>query len=398
MEKVDITIIGAGIVGAAVAWHIQQRWPRKKIRILEKEQEPAQHQTGRNSGVIHAGVYYAPGSLKARYCRQGLEDTYEFCQKFGIRHQRTGKLLVATDEVEAQRMETLFHRCQENQLDPVMLSASELLSREPNVTGVGAIYVDQTGIADYRGITQCLLEQAREKGAQVLFGHEVLDIEEHSSDSLISTPQGSFTTELLINCAGLQSDRIIRMMCNDIDFAIIPFKGEYYLLPPKYNDVVKHLIYPIPDPELPFLGVHLTRMVNGTVTVGPNAVLSFGREAYQKTGFHLKDTIEMLGFAGFRKVISKNMKSGLQEFKNSFYKPGYLKLVQKYCPQIQLQDLLPYPAGIRAQAVSEQGELIHDFKFVETSRSLHVGNAPSPAATSAMPIARAICDKLADKM
>ncbi|XOV78436.1 MAG: L-2-hydroxyglutarate oxidase [Aestuariibacter sp.] len=398
MEKVDITIIGAGIVGAAVAYQLQKRWPQKKIVILEKESAPAQHQTGRNSGVIHAGVYYAPGSLKAKYCRQGLADTYEFCRKYQIAHQQTGKLLVATNEVEAQRMEQLYARCQQNQLQPLLLSGAELKSLEPNISGVGAIFVEQTGIADYRGITECLLQQVQANGGTVYFQQQVRDVEERSNDIQVVTQNKTVHSELLINCGGLHSDRIIRMLCSELDFAIVPFKGEYYLLPPKYNDVVKHLIYPIPDPDLPFLGVHLTRMVDGSVTVGPNAVLAFGREAYNKSSFDWQDTLEMMRFSGFRKVLKNNFKSGLQEFKNSLFKPGYLKLVQKYCPQIELQDLLPYPSGIRAQAVSKDGELIHDFKFVETNRSLHVGNAPSPAATSAMPIARAICDKLSTKI
>lgn len=398
MKKTDVVVIGAGIVGAAAAYQITRRWPNKSVLVVEKETAPAQHQTGRNSGVIHAGVYYAPGSLKAQYCREGLQETYALCQQHNIAHLNTGKLIVATNALEEERMMALYERCQQNELSPTLLSEKQLHRLEPNITGKGAILVGQTGIADYKGITRCLLAQVETSGGQIVYGQQVKAIDERSDEIRITTTNQALRADVLVNCAGLHADKIIRMVVENLDFAIVPFKGEYFLLPPKYNDIVKHLIYPVPDPDLPFLGVHLTRMVDGTVTVGPNAVLAMGREAYGKIEVNPRDCLDMLQFSGFRKVIAKNFKSGLREFKNSVYRPGYLKLVQKYCPQISLSDLRPYPSGIRAQAVSKEGELIHDFKFVDTPRSLHVGNAPSPAATSAMPIAKAICEKLDAKL
>lgn len=394
----DVTIIGGGIVGAATAWQLKQQYPTKKILLLEKEQQPALHQTGRNSGVIHAGVYYAPGSLKAEYCRQGVEETIAFCEQNNIAYQQCGKLLVATNEVEQKRLEALYQRCEQNQLQPQLLSQAQLILKEPNIQGREAIFVKQTGIVDYSLVTKAMLEQFSKAGGHVMYGQQVTSLRESPVHIDVATQDNRFNTRLMVACAGLMADRLISMLGIEPDFQIIPFRGEYFRLPEKYNDIVKHLIYPIPDPELPFLGVHLTRMIDGSVTVGPNAVLAFKREGYNKTDFSLKDMQQMLSFSGFWPLIKANANSGLQEFKNSCYKAGYLELVRKYCPRIQLQDLQSYPSGVRAQAVSKQGELIHDFKFVETEHSLHVGNAPSPAATSAIPIAKAIMEKLRHKL
>lgn len=396
MQHSDICIIGGGIVGAATALKLIQAYPEKHILLLEKEASPAQHQTGRNSGVIHAGVYYQPGSLKAQYCREGLQRTIAYCQQFNLPYEQCGKLLVATNDLEMERMQGLFQRCQENQLNPELLDENQLSVREPNITGLGAIWVKDTGIVDYVKLTAHMLTQFQELGGKVEFSSKVVGLEETGQHIKIQTNQSEYQSEFLVNCAGLQSDRLTKMMGLDVDFEIIPFRGEYYLLAEKHNQVVNHLIYPIPDPDLPFLGVHLTRMIDGTVTVGPNAVLALGRESYHKTDVCMKDVAQMMRFPGIWPMLKKNLKSGLNELKNSMFKSGYLSLVQKYCPNIQLDDLLPYPSGIRAQAVSKNGELIHDFKFVSSARSLHVGNAPSPAATSAMPIADAIYDQCKD--
>ena len=393
MKQSDICIIGGGIVGAATALKLIQAFPKKKIVLLEKETQPARHQTGRNSGVIHAGVYYQPGSLKAQYCREGLQRTIAYCQQYDLPYEQCGKLLVATNDIEMERMQSLYQRCQDNALKPEWLDASQLKQREPNITGEGAIWVEDTGIVDYIKLTAHFLAQFTAKGGEVCYSHQVTGIAEHADSIAIETNQQGFQTEFLINCAGLQSDRLAKMMGLELDFEIIPFRGEYYLLAEKHNKVVNSLIYPIPDPELPFLGVHLTKMIDGTVTVGPNAVLAMGREAYAKTDFNLPDMRAMMRFSGTWPMLKKNLKSGLNEMKNSVFKSGYLSLVQKYCPRIQKEDLLPYRSGIRAQAVSSSGELIHDFKFINSTRSLHVGNAPSPAATSAMPIADAIYDR-----
>ncbi|PID64623.1 MAG: L-2-hydroxyglutarate oxidase [Gammaproteobacteria bacterium] len=398
----DYAIIGGGIVGLSTAWQLQQRHPDKSILLIEKEDGYAHHQTGHNSGVIHAGVYYAPGSLKAKFCKQGVTETIAFCNQHGIKYDQCGKLLVATDAQEYERMKDLYERCQKNELEVEWLADAEALkAREPNVVGIGGIFVPATGIVNYREICNKMAALFEEQGGTVALSHQVTGLSEDADKITITTHHSNgskdFDAKFLIACAGLAADRVTKMLDIDVDFQIIPYRGEYYLLPPQHNDIVNHLIYPIPDPELPFLGVHLTRMINGTVTVGPNAVQGFKREGYGKLNFSFKDTLQMITFAGFWKVSLKHLKSGLMETKNSWYKPGYLKRVQKYAPQLTLDDLQPYPAGIRAQAVMGNGDLVHDFLFAETARSLHVCNAPSPAATSAIPIGGYICDKVAEK-
>jgi L-2-hydroxyglutarate oxidase len=396
--KADIVVIGAGIIGAATAWQLIQQYPTKKVLLLEKEPQVARHQTGRNSGVIHAGVYYPADSLKAKYCKQGLAATIQFCQKYHLPFSQCGKLLVATNPQEVQRMYALFERCQDNQLDPVLLTQQALKNIEPNVTGEEAILVKKTAITSYAAITDTLVKLFVHAGGEVRFEQQVVAMSESETGLSVHTTNDNIQCRFLVNCAGLHADRIAKMLGADIDYQIVPFKGEYFRLPAKYNDLVKHLIYPIPDPNLPFLGVHLTRMIDGTITVGPNAVLAFAREGYDKWQFSLKDNVELVKFAGTWPLIKQHFGSGLTEFKNSVYKKGYLALVQKYCPKITLEDLQPYPSGIRAQAVDKSGALIHDFKFFETEHSLHIGNAPSPAATSALPIAKSIVQRLADKL
>jgi len=394
----DVVVIGAGIIGAATAWQLVQQYPRKKILLLEKESQAARHQTGRNSGVIHAGVYYPADSLKAKYCKQGLEATIQFCQKYNLPYSQCGKLLVATNSQEVQRMHDLYARCKDNQLEPILLSQQALNNIEPNVTGEEAILVKKTAITNYTAITDTLVKLFVAAGGVVQFNQQVVAISESEIGLSVDTTNDTIQCRILVNCAGLHADRIAKMLDVDIDYQIVPFKGEYFRLPAKYNDLVKHLIYPIPDPNLPFLGVHLTKMIDGSITVGPNAVLAFAREGYDKWQFSFEDNLELLKFSGTWPLIKQHFGSGLTEFKNSMYKKGYLELVQKYCPKITLEDLQPYPSGIRAQAVDKTGALIHDFKFLETEHSLHIGNAPSPAATSALPIAESILLKLADKL
>lgn len=400
-QPYDYIILGGGIVGISTAWQLQQRQPDKRILLIEKESGYAQHQTGHNSGVLHAGVYYAPGSLKAQFCKAGVSATIAFCEKYHIDYKQCGKLLVATNEVEYQRMQTLYQRCQENELEVEWLTAEQLKVREPHIVGIGALFVPTTGIVDYRKICEKMADIFIQSGGYVALSHQVTALQENSEKITVSTTHNNqsvtFDGKFLIACTGLSADHVAQMMKIDIDFQIIPYRGEYYRLPPRYNNIVNHLIYPIPDPDLPFLGVHLTRMIDGSVTVGPNAVQGFKREGYGKWNFNWKDTFTMLKFPGFWKVTLQNLRAGLMETKNSWYKPGYLKRVQKYCPQLTLDDLQPYPAGIRAQAVLTNGELVHDFLFAESARSLHVCNAPSPAATSAIPIGNYICDKVAAK-
>ena len=393
-EQYDYLIIGGGIVGLSTAWQLQQQCPDKRIVLLEKESAFAQHQTGHNSGVIHAGVYYAPGSLKAEFCLEGVEKTIQFCQDNGIKYDQCGKLLVATNPLEHERMLALYERCHQNQLDVELLDAAQLKEREPNIQGLGAILVKTTGIVDYRQVCNKMAERFRETGGQTLLNTQVTAMEEDSDEIRVQTNQGTFHCRYLICCSGLMADRMTRMLGIETDFQIVPFRGEYYRLPEDKNDVVKHLIYPIPDPDLPFLGVHLTRMIDGSVTVGPNAVQGWKREGYGKINISPTDIWDMVRFPGFWRVLKKHLFTGLVETKNSLWKPGYLKLVQKYCPSVKLQDLEPYPAGIRAQAVLKDGTLVHDFLFAESPHSLHVCNAPSPAATSAIPIGRHIVERV----
>jgi L-2-hydroxyglutarate oxidase len=392
--KYDFIIIGAGIVGLSTAWHLQRASDRARILLLEKEAAPARHQTGHNSGVVHAGVYYEPGSLKARFCREGARATYAFCRENGVACEQTGKLLVATNKVELERMHRLFGRCRENGLDPEMLGPDELQDLEPAVTGTGAFLVKESGIVDFPGICNVMLEQFRQRGGVVRLSTEVTGITEHSQGISVHCGADKFNANRLVVCAGLMADRLARMQGLDHGFRIVPYRGEYYRLRPELSGLIKHLVYPIPDPALPFLGIHLTPMVDGTITVGPNAVQGWKREGYGAINFNLRDTTDMLVYPGFWKASARYFHHGIGEIRNSLWKPAYVAQVQKYCPRIEADDLEPYPAGIRAQAVTRDGSLLHDFLIEQTPRSLHLCNAPSPAATSAIPIGRHICNVL----
>ena len=389
----DFIVIGGGIVGASTALSLVTTYPEKRTILIEKEKSFASHQTGHNSGVIHAGVYYEPGSLKAKFCREGLEETINFCDLHNIPYENCGKLLVATSEVELARMDVLFERCKQNNIEVELIDQEQLRKIEPNINGIGAILVKSTSIVNYQSVTKKMIEQYEALGGEYLLDTEVVNLTENSDAIEIITNNETLKSRYLISCAGLMADRIAKMLNLEINFRIVPFRGEYYKLSEKHNTLVKHLIYPIPDPELPFLGIHLTKMIDGSVTVGPNAVLGFKREGYGKINLSPRDTLEMLSFKGFYKVIRNHFKSGITEMLNSKYKRGYLKQVNKYSPSIKLKDLQPYPAGIRAQAVLDDGTLVHDFLFVESERSIHVCNAPSPAATSAMPIGKYISEK-----
>jgi L-2-hydroxyglutarate oxidase len=390
----DFIIIGGGILAMSTAMQLIKAHPGQKILVLEKENGPAQHQTGRNSGVIHAGVYYTPGSLKARFCREGNRTTKEFCEKYQIPYEQCGKVLVATSELEMQRMRELWHRIEANGLDRQWLSASELREVEPNVIGLGGIFVPSSGIVDYRKITEVMASEFVNEGGEIRYACVVIGLDEQASEVVVKTSNGDFTTRFMISCAGLMADRIVRMLGKTPEFAICPFRGEYFKLPSQHNNIVNHLIYPIPDPSMPFLGVHLTRMIDGSVTVGPNAVLAWKREGYRKGDFSFSDTVSMLSNPGIRKALKRNIRSGFIEMKNSLYKQGYLNEVRKYCPSLTLDDLQPHPAGVRAQAISKNGDLIDDFLFVNTKRTFNVCNAPSPAATSAIPIGQHIVEEV----
>ncbi|MDF9757862.1 L-2-hydroxyglutarate oxidase [Pseudomonas hunanensis] len=390
----DYCIIGGGIVGLATAMALLTRRPGASLLILEKEASLGRHQTGHNSGVIHAGIYYAPGSLKADLCKRGAQATKDFCTEHGIAFEVCGKLLVASNDLEVQRMQALYERSQQNGLKVERLDAGALREREPNIVGKGALFLDATGIVDYQQVCDAMAKVIRQAGGEVRLSTAVRAIQEHADHVAVSTDGNTWRARQLVACAGLQSDRLARLAGVKIDHQIIPFRGEYYRLPASKNQIVNHLIYPIPDPELPFLGVHLTRMIDGSVTVGPNAVLGFGRENYRKFSVNWRDVAEYARFPGFWKTIWNNLGSGTAEMKNSLFKRGYLEQCRKYCPSLQVEDLLPYEAGIRAQAVMRDGTLVHDFLFAETPRMVHVCNAPSPAATSAIPIGQMIAEKI----
>jgi len=390
----DYLIIGGGIVGLSTAWQLQQRKPDSSILLLEKESELATHQTSRNSGVIHAGIYYTPGSLKAKFCKVGVEATIAFCRQYGIPVEQCGKLIVASNDEEHERLLGLFERASDNGLDVELLDASELRHREANIIGTGAIFLRTTGIADYPAITKEFANQFKKLGGEVRLNSVVTNLHESSGAVTATLADGQeISAGFLIVCGGLMADRLAMMQGIDIDFRVIPFRGEYYQLPPDKTDIVKHLIYPVPNPELPFLGIHLTRMIDGSVTVGPNALQGWKREGYGRININARDILEMVRFPGFWKALRNNFRTGLREIRNSIWKRGYLKQIHKYCPSITIDDLLPYRTGVRAMAVKRDGSLVDDFLLVESPRSLHVCNAPSPAATSAIPIGAHICDR-----
>lgn len=389
----DYCVIGGGIVGLATAMAILKRQPGASLILLEKENRLAQHQTGHNSGVIHAGIYYAPGSLKAELCRRGALATKEFCREHGIPVEVCGKIVVATNNLEVERMDALFERARKNGIDVERIDAAELKRLEPHINGLGGLFVRSTGIVDYRLVSEKMGQFIRSAGADIQLGVNVQAIRESSDHVTILAGERDWTAKRVIACAGLQSDRLAKAAGLEIEHQIVPFRGEYYRLPASRNNIVRHLIYPIPDPALPFLGVHLTRMIDGGVTVGPNAVLGFAREGYPKFSFRLRDVTEYMMFPGFWKTIDHHLRFGAIEMRNSIWKAGYLEECRKYCPELTLADLLPQEAGIRAQAVLRDGTLVHDFLFLETPRMLHVCNAPSPAATSSIPIGDMIADR-----
>ena len=394
MTTYDFCVVGGGIVGLATAMALLERNPGARLVLLEKERGLATHQTGHNSGVIHSGIYYAPGSLKADLCKRGEQATKDFCTAHAIPFVTCGKTLVATNALELERLEALVGRARENGIASERLDESELRRREPNITGLGALFVPATAIVDYRAVCGAMARVLRSAGAEIVLGAEVAAIRESAHDVVVEAGKRRWTASRLVACAGLQSDRLARLAGLPVTHQIVPFRGEYYRLPGGKNDIIRSLIYPVPDPDLPFLGIHLTRMIDGSVTVGPNAVLGLSREGYPKLAFDLRDVAQYLRFPGLWRVLVKYRRSVRAELKGSLLKSAYLRECRKYCPSLTVDDLLPYTAGIRAQAVTRDGALVHDFLFVESKRMLHVCNAPSPAATSAIPIGRMIATRL----
>ncbi len=397
--KHDIIIIGAGIVGLASALNILEKNLKLKLLILEKENDIAKHQTGNNSGVIHSGIYYKPGSLKAVNCRKGYQQLLSFCEENDVEFDICGKVIVATSEAQHPQLDKLFDRGEANGLENLRrLSSEEVNEIEPHVNATGGIFVPQTGIINYTDVCRKLKLQIEKFDAQVIFNEEVAKIIENGNCVKVVTSKNEYESEYLVSCAGLQSDRIAKLTEKDLDLRIVPFRGEYYKLVPEKRDLVKSLIYPVPDPAFPFLGVHFTRMIDGEVEAGPNAVLAFKREGYTKFAFNLKDTFEMFTYPGFLKVMSKHFTMGLGEFHRSFSKDAFVKALQKLIPSITKDDLVPGGAGVRAQACDSSGGLLDDFRIIENKNIFHVCNAPSPAATSSLSIGEYIADKLLSKL
>jgi len=393
----DVVIIGGGIVGLSAALKTKEVNPSLKICVIEKENEPAMHQTGNNSGVIHSGIYYKPGSLKAENCSRGYKYLLDFCRKHDIEYELPGKVIVATSKAELKGLEDLYIRGIANGLTGIKkLNASELREIEPHISGISGIHVPQTGIVDYKKISRKIAEIFTEKyDGKIFMDHEVTDIRFENNTIRVFAAKKVFNAKLLVNTAGLFSDRIARFSDKNLNVRIIPFRGEYYTIRPEKNYLVKNLIYPVPDPDFPFLGVHFTRMIGGGVEAGPNAVFAFKREGYKKTDVSLTDLWGSLSWPGFRKLAFRYTRTGLAEYYRSYNKRAFTRALQHLIPEITAGDLIPGGAGVRAQACDRDGKLIDDFYFSETGQAINILNAPSPAATASLSIGETIAGKIA---
>lgn len=392
--KYDVVIIGGGIVGLATALNLKLSKPNLRLVVLEKEDEISKHQTGHNSGVIHSGLYYKPGSLKAINCINGYQMLVKFCQENEVPFEICGKIVVATKNEQLPMLDTLLERGKANGLEGLLkINESQIKEIEPHVSGLAGIKVPQTGIVDYVMVSLKYVEKIKNLGGELLLNQKVVSVSHLNGISTVVTTKGSFDTKLIINCAGLYSDKIAELTeTTKIDLKIIPFRGEYFELKPEKQYLVKNLIYPVPDPNFPFLGVHFTRMIGGGIEAGPNAVLAFKREGYSKLGIHLGELAETLTWPGFRKVAAKYWKTGMGEYYRSFSKTAFTKALQELIPEIQSNDLVSGGAGVRAQACDRNGGLLDDFSILENKQAINVCNAPSPAATSSLAIGKTVSD------
>jgi len=392
----DVAVIGGGIVGLATAMALKTRHTALSLIVLEAEDKLAKHQTGNNSGVIHSGLYYKPGSLKARNCVEGREALYAFCAEHNIAHERCGKLVVATLPEELPRLEKLEERGRANGLDGIRrLRAEELKEYEPHVAGLAGLFVPQTGIVDYAQVANTYARLVEKAGGVIQKNTRLLGCRREPNELRLTTSQGEVRCRNLINCGGLQSDRVARLCGVDPKLKITPFRGEYYELVPAKHFLVKNLIYPVPDPAFPFLGVHFTRMIHGGVEAGPNAVLAFKREGYTRSSFRFGDVLEMATYPGFWQMARNHWRMGLGEFHRSYSKAAFVKALQRLLPELQEADVHPAGAGVRAQALEPSGALVDDFRIAEAEHMVHVLNAPSPAATASISIGRTIAEMAA---
>ncbi len=391
----DVIVIGAGIVGSATAMHLLEQNPGLRVCILEKEDHAAKHQSGSNSGVIHSGIYYKPGSLKAQNCIKGYKDLLRFCEAHQVPFEICGKIIAAVDQEEASRLPGIFERGVANGLEGLkMISRAEALEIEPHVNCVAAIFVPQTGIINYRTVAEKQLEIARSKGADIRFSTRVLQMNRHNGESIVETTEGDFKSRVVVNCAGLYSDKVAAMTGQNENLQILPFRGEYYDLIPERTHLVRNLIYPVPNPAFPFLGVHFTRMIEGGVEAGPNAVIAFRREGYSRWDFNAREFIEMVSFPGLHQIAAKYWRLELDELHRSFFKSAFVKALQRLMPEIREADLVRGRAGVRAQACDRQGNLIDDFLIRRSEGFVHVLNAPSPAATASLAIGKTIAGEV----
>ena len=389
----DIAVIGGGIVGMSFAMQAAQAFPDARIIVLEKEDGLARHQTGHNSGVIHSGVYYKVGSLKARLCVAGAREMVAFCAQYAIPYEVCGKLIVATTQEEASRLDDLRARGEANGLNGLgLLDASAMREIEPHVGGVRALKVPSTGITDYALVTAKYAEIATARGVEVKTGAGVVGFANPPGEVVVRTKSGEYASHYVVNCAGLYSDRIAQLAGHDPGMVVVPFRGEYYDLSPSRASMVRALIYPLPNPAYPFLGVHFTRRIHGNVDAGPNAVLAFRREGYRRTDFDFVETMEVAKYSGFQSMARLHWKNGLSEMRRSWSKRLFVRSCQRLLPEVRMEDMTPGGSGVRAQAVAADGTLVDDFRFVARERFLHVLNVPSPAATASLPIGREIVE------
>ncbi|MEJ8545279.1 L-2-hydroxyglutarate oxidase [Brevibacillus borstelensis] len=390
----DYVIVGGGIVGLSTGYALVEKYPEAKIAVVEKERTLAFHQTGHNSGVIHSGIYYKPGSLKAKLSKEGGDLLRAFCSQHEIPYDMCGKVIVATEQHELPLLENLYKRGLENKLDVSIIDAEQLAEIEPHAFGLKAIQVKEAGIVNYKRVAEALAKVIQEKGGDILLGTKVENIKENSSGIEIECANNTIHSRYLINCAGLHCDRIAAIQGLKTDMKIVPFRGEYYELKPEKHYLVKNLIYPVPNPNFPFLGVHFTRMMDGHVHAGPNAVLSFKREGYRKTDFNLKDITEVLTYPAFWKIAYSNLGEGWKEMVRSFSKKVFVQSLQRLIPEVRAEDLVKSENGVRAQALTKDGKLVDDFLIVTNERSTHILNAPSPAATASIAIGRNIGERI----
>ncbi len=390
----DFLVVGGGIVGLATAWNIAQRFPDAQLQLLEKEASVAAHQSGRNSGVLHSGIYYKPGSLKATTCRNGRSAMVSFCQQEGIDFEICGKVIVAVDDDEVPRLEAIQKRGQENSIESHRIDRQQLLELEPNANGVFGIAVPAAGIVDYPAVCRRLCNKLVEAGHRVSLNEQVKSIARAKAEIDVRTQDGCFRTKFLVTCGGLQSDKLVRLSGVKPPARIVPFRGEYYELVESRRKLVKNLIYPVPDPSFPFLGVHFTRMIGGEVECGPNAVLAMAREGYSWGKVNLAELANSLTYSGFLRLAGRHWKMGLGEIHRSLSKAAFVQALQRLLPAIEANDLVPCRAGVRAQALARDGSLIDDFLWAEDENMLHVCNAPSPAATASLEIGRLIAERV----